>query len=130
MNKQILQKFIDNNGEYLLGQRYIKGYGASHGNDTWEAILLAPNVSREYWTDNIGTLPWDEVEKFANEEIKTIVHLGDTYAPFQYGIRYKDFIELTKVTCKPMDLVVKCYSENITDYYKIKKIMEELTKPS
>jgi len=104
MKKDILQQLIDNNGEYLIGNRFIKGMGASEGKDTWEAILLAPDVDREYWVPDIGKLPYDVVDKFANDEIKSIIHLGNNYSPFQYGIRRRDFIQLKKVTCK----VKKC----------------------
>jgi hypothetical protein len=126
MRIDILQKFIKENGEYLIGNRYIEGMGASRGQDRWEAILLTPDVDREYWVDDLGEMPFNKVESFANEEIKTIIHLGRTYQPFQYGIRRKDFINLEKVTCKPMELVVKCYEENISDYYKIIEAMREL----
>ena len=128
MKRNILQKFISNNGEYLIGHRYVKGYGASCGKDNWEAILLAPDVDREYWVDDIGKLSFDKVEKFSKEEIKSIIHLGNNYSPFQYGIKREDFIELIKITCKPMDLIVKCYQENISDYYKVIEVMKELTE--
>ena len=129
MRKDILQQFIDENGEYLIGNRYMEGSGAARGHDTWEAILVAPDVKREYWVKDIGQLPYDDVEVFANEEIKSIIHFGNNYSPFQYGIRRKDFINLKKITCKPMDLVVKCYQENISDYYKVLEVMESLTTP-
>lgn len=128
MDKTILQKFIDENGNYLIGQRFVEGMGAARGNDTWEAIFLAPDVKREYWVEDIGKMTYDEVEAFASEELKTIIHLGKSYSPFQYGIRRKDFITLEKVTCPAMELIVKCYQENISNYYKVLEAMKSLTK--
>jgi hypothetical protein len=128
MDKTILQKFIDESGNYLIGQRFVEGMGASRGNDTWEAIFLTPDVKREYWVKDIGKMTYDEVEAFASEELKTIIHLGKNYPPFQYGIRRKDFIALEKVTCPAMELIVKCYQENISDYYKVLEVMKSLIK--
>lgn len=128
MDKTILQKFIDENGNYLIGQRFVKGMGASRGNDTREAIFLAPDVKREYWVEDIGKMTYDEVEAFASEELKTIIHLGKNYPPFQNGILRKDFITLEKVTCPAMELIVKCYQENISDYYKVLEVMKSLIK--
>jgi hypothetical protein len=129
MRKDVLQKFIDENGNYLIGQRYVEGFGASRGKDSWEAIFLAPGVSRDYWVDDIGKMSYDEVVRFGDEEIQTIIHLGNNYQPFQFGIRRKDFTQLEKVTCKPMELIIKCYQENISDYYDVIKLMKELTPP-
>ena len=126
MRKDILQKFIQLNGEYAIGNRYVEGYGSSKS--YWETILLAPDVDRDYWVDDIGKLPFDDVEKFANSEFKTIIHLGKSFAPFQYGIRRKDFIAIEKVTCPPMELVIRCYNDDVKDYYKVLEIMKELTK--
>lgn len=127
MKKEILQKFISENRNYLIGYRYVEGIGASRGEDTWEAIFLSPNVKREYWVEDIGKMTFDEVTAFADEELQTIIHLGNNYAPFQYGIRRKDFIALEKVTCRPMDLIAKCYQEDISDYYKVLEVMKALT---
>ncbi len=129
MNKDILQKFIQLNGDYVLGNRYQEGMGANRGNDTWEAIFLSSKVKEKFWVDDIGKLSFDDVEKFADEEIEAVIHLGKTYQPFQYGIRRKDFIQLEKVTCNPMELIIRCYTEDVKDYYKILKIMQELTEP-
>jgi len=126
MNKDILQKFVQFNGDYLLGQKYTKSFRGSN-EDTLEAILLTPDVDREYLVEDIGKLPFDSIEKFANQEIKTIIHLGKEYGPFQYGTQRKDFITLEKITCPAMDLVVRCYNEKITDYHKAIEIMKELT---
>ena len=128
MKKEILQQFIDYNGKYLIGHRYTKSFRSS-SDDTWEAVFIAPDVSRDYWIEDIGKMSFDEVAKFADEEIRTIIHLGNNYSPFQYGIRRKDFIDLKEVTCKPMDLIVKCYNENINDYYKVIEAMKSLTTP-
>lgn len=127
MKKDILQKFIDENGNYLIGQRFVEGMGASRGNDTWEAIFVAPDVKREYWVEDIGKMTYDEATAFADEELKTIIHLGKNYSPFQYGIRRKEFITLEKVTCPAMELIVKCYQEDISDYYKVLEIMKSLS---
>lgn len=128
MNKDILQKFIDNNADYLIGNRHIKGMGASIGQDEWEAVLLAPAVKKEFWGKDIGALPYDDVVSFADEEITTIIHLGDTYSPFQYGIKRKDFVNLEIVTCKPMDLIVRCHQGKINDYYEVLEVMKSLIK--
>ncbi len=125
MNKDILQELINFNGEYVIGNRYTRGFNRCP--DTWEAILLAPDVGRKYWVDDIGMLPFNDVVEFAEEEIKSIIHLGKEYSPFQYGIKRKSFIKITKCTCKPMDLVVRCYNEDVRDYYKVLEIMKELT---
>jgi hypothetical protein len=125
MKKDILQKFILFNGEYVIGNRCVESMcEALNSRDT---ILLAPDVDREYWVDDIGKLPFDTVVKFANEEIKSIIHLGKSYQPFQYGVQRKDFIQLEKVTCKPMELIIRCYNDNVKDYNKVLKIMKELT---
>lgn len=129
MRKEILQQMIENNGEYLVGERYIKAYGSSYSKDTREAILLSPNIDRKLWNAKIGELPFDLVINFADEEIISTIHLGNEYPPFQFGIKRKDFINLKKVTCKPMELILKCYTEKITDYYKVLEVMEKLTTP-
>ena len=128
MNKDILQKFIDEGGNYLIGNRYVEGFGASRGKDDWYSVFLSPNIDRELWGKKIGELPYDTVEKFANKEIMTNIHLGGIYPPFQYGIRYKDFISLEKVTCNPNKLIDKCYQEKITDYDMVIEAMRTLTQ--
>lgn len=127
IRKDVLQKFIDESGNYLLGQRYVEGMGALQGKDEWYAVFLSPNIDRELWGKKVGELPYDTVEAFAEKEIMTNLHLGGTYPPFQYGIRYKDFISLEKVTCDSNTLINKCYQEKIKDYYKVIEVMNELT---
>lgn len=124
IRKDILQKFIDENGNYLIGQRYIKDWNGNK--DEWQTYFISPNIDRELWDKKIGELPFDVVDNFANKDIMTNICLGDIYAPFQYGIRYKDFIHLEKVICKPNELINRCYKENITDYYKVLKLMKEI----
>ena len=126
LRKEILQKFIDESGHYLIGQRFVEGFGASQGKDEWYAVFVSPNVDRDLWDKKVGELPFDIVENFAEKEILTNIHLGGTYPPFQYGIRYKDFINLEKITCNANELIDKCYQEKITDYYKILEVMKEL----
>lgn len=126
LRKEILQKFIDESGNYLLGQRYVEGLGASQGKNEWYSVFLSPNIDRDLWDKKIGELPYDMVENFADKEILTNIHLGGTYPPFQYGIRYKDFINLEKITCNVNELIDKCYQGKITDYYKILEVMKEL----
>jgi hypothetical protein len=128
IRKDILQKFIDEGDDYLIGNRYVEGMGASRGKDDWYAVFLSANIDRELWGKKIGELPYNTVENFAEKEIMTNLHLGGTYPPFQYGIRYKDFISLEKVTCNSNELINKCYQENIKDYYEVVKIMKELTQ--
>lgn len=124
----ILQQLIDHGGEYLLANRYLEGMGASRGKDTWETLVIAPDVPRELWGKKLQDEPFKIVDSFANQEIKTIIHLGKNYSPFQYGIRNKDFISLEKIECVPMELVVRCWNENETDYYKIVTMMDEMKK--
>ncbi len=130
INKDILQKFIDESGNYLIGNRYVEGMGASKGKDEWYAVFLSPNIDRNLWDKKIGELPFDTVESFAEKEIMTNIHLGGTYSPFQYGIRYKDFISLEKVTCDSNELIDVCYKEKITDYYRVLEKMKELNPKS
>jgi hypothetical protein len=127
MKEDILQQFIDESGNYLIGQRYVEGMGASEGKDEWYAVFLSPNIDRELWGKKIAELPFRRVMDFADKEIMTNIHLGGTYTPFQYGIKYKDFISLKKITCDVNELLFHCYKEKITDYYKILEIMETLT---
>lgn len=128
MEEDILQQFIDSSGKYLIGQKYVKGFGAMDGKDEWYAVFLSPNIDRELWDKKIVDLPYKVVKAFAQKEILTNIYLGDVYPPFQYGVRYKDFTSLREVTCVPNELIYKCYKENITDYYKVLEVMEELTK--
>lgn len=123
MREQILQKLIDGGGKYFIANRYIED---RNGGD-WESLVIAPDVSRELWGKQILELPYKDVRNFADKEIKTIIHLGKTYQPFQYGIRNKDFIDLEEITCPPMELVVKCYIENIKDFHEVRKLMKTLT---
>lgn len=125
MREQILQTLIDGGGKYFLAERYIQGF--NHRKDTWEALIIAPDVPRDLWGKKIMEMPYKEVVKFADAEIKSTIHLGKSYQPFQYGIHNKDFISLKEITCPPMELVVKCYQEDEKDYHKIVKIMENLT---
>ena len=125
IRKDVLQKFIDESGNYLLGERYIEGFGRSK--DEWHAVFLSPSVDRDLWDKKIGEMPYDTVEAFAEKEIMTNLHLGGTYPPFQYGIRYRDFISLEKVTCNANELINKCYQEKIKDYHKVVELMKELT---
>lgn len=128
INKDILQQFIDESGNYLIGNRYVEGFGASRGKDEWYAVFISPNIDRELWDKKIGELPYDTVNNFASKEIMTNLHLGGSYPPFQYGIRYGDFIALKKVDCNSNELIDICYKEKITDYYKVVEKMEELSK--
>ena len=125
IRKDILQKFIDENGNYLLGEKYTDGFGRNK--DEWHAVFISPNIDRDLWGKKIGELPYDTVEAFAEKEIMTNLYLGETYPPFQFGIRYRDFISLEKVTCNPNDLINKCYQEKIKDYHKVVELMKELT---
>ena len=128
MEEDILQQFIDSSGDYLIGQRYVKGMGASSGKDDWYAVFLSPNIDRELCGKKIVDLPYGVVKDFAEKEIMTNIHLGDTYPPFQYGIKYKDFISLRKITCDANKLIHRCYKDKIKDYYKILEVMEEMTE--
>lgn len=127
MRKDILQKFIDESGNYLIGKRFVEGMGAAQGKDEWYTVFLSPNVDRELWGKKIGELPYDTVEAFAEKEIMTNVYLGGTHPPFQYGIRHKDFVSIEKVTCNANDLIHKCYQEKITDYFKVLAAMKNLS---
>ncbi len=127
INKDILQKFIDNSGEYLLVNRYKEGFGASQGKDEWEAIVMSPNVDRKLWGKKVGEMPFDDVEQFANQDIRSCIHLGNTYSPFQYGIYHKDMIDVFVLKdIKIMDFIFRCYSDNITDFWKAKELAESL----
>lgn len=126
MRKEVLQKFIDENGNYLVGNRYVEGSGAAAGHNEWHAMFLAPNTTRDLWGKKIGEMPYDTVIEFADREILTNIHLGKSYSPFQYGIRYKDFIDIEKVTCNANELINKCYSEDIKDYHKVIELMKSL----
>lgn len=128
LRTDILQELIDSSGEYLIVNRYLEGAGASRGKDEWQALFVAPNIPHELLGQKIVDMPYKIVEKFANTDSRSCIHFGKTYSPFQYGIYYKDFISTKKVTCKSMDLIVQCYNEDITDYYKVVELMEKLTE--
>jgi len=121
MEKDVLQKMIDSNGRYLIANRR-----GSDGDQ--QAIFIGPNVSREYWVDDIGKLPYDDVQRFAKEELMTIIHLGSEYGPFQYGIYRDQITQVTEVTCESMKLIVHCYQNKIRDYYKVLEAMKLLTE--
>jgi len=125
MRKDILQKFIDEGDSYLIG---LKHTDFLNGKSEQYAIFLSPDIDRELWDKKIGELTYNIVENFANKEIITNIYLGREFPPFQRGLRYKDIIILEKVTCNANELIHKCYTENITDFYKIKELMEELNK--
>lgn len=127
IRKDVLQKFIDKGGKYLIGQRYVKGAGSSQGKDEWYTVFISPNIDRELWDKKIGELPYDVVYNFAQKDILTNIHLGGTHPPFQYGIRYGDFIYIEEVTCDSQELLNRCFQEKRTDYYEVLKIMKELT---
>lgn len=127
MKEDILQELIDGGGKYFVANRYVEGAGAARGKDEWQALIIAPDIPRELWGLKIMDMPYKDAKRFMEAEIKTIIHLGKTYQPFQYGIRNKDFISLKEVTCPPMELIVKCYQDDIKDYYKVVELMETLT---
>lgn len=124
----ILQDLIDHSGDYLIVNRYIEGVGGSRGKDEWQALFISPNVPHELFGQKIVDMPFKVVEKFANTDARSCIHFGKTYSPFQYGILYKDFISAKKVTCKAMDLILHCYTEDVHDYHKVIEIMEQLTE--
>ncbi len=127
MRKEILQKIINHSGDYLLVNRYIKGSGASTGQDTWEAILISPNIPHNLLSSELGLVAYDIVEKFSETDARSCIHLGKSYSPFQYGILYKDFIDVFHLKDVPiMEFVIRCYEENITDFWKAKTIAEEM----
>lgn len=126
-NIDILQKLIDNNGEYLLVQRYTKSYNQM-SDDTWETLLVSPNIPYELQGKKLVDEPYKVVEKFSDTDARSCIHLGDNYSPFQYGMYYKDFIHAEKIDCKIMELITKCYTENITDYWKVLDVVKGLTK--
>lgn len=128
MKEDILQQLIDGGGKYFVANRYVEGFGAARGKDEWQALIIAPDIPRDLWGQKIWDMKYKDAKRFADAEIKTIIHLGKSYQPFQYGIHNKDFIALKEVSCSPMDLVVKCYEEDIKDYYKVIELMESLAK--
>ena len=130
IRKDVLQKLIDEGGSYLLVNRYIEGLGAAQGKDEWQALIISPNIPREYWDKKIGELPFDLVEKLAETDSRTCIHLGKTYSPFQYGIYYKDFIQVEKLDCPIMELILRCYKEDIKDFHKALEIAKDLTVTS
>lgn len=130
IRKDILQKFIDENGNYLIDQRMISRWGHTRLEDEYYGMFLSPNVDRAYSGKKIGEMPFDDVERLANTEIMTNIHLGGTYPPFQYGILAKNFICLEKVTCDPQELIHECYVQKIKDYYKAIELMKKLTEQS
>lgn len=91
MNTQVLQELIDGAGKYFLANRRVDGF---RNDDTREALLIAPHADRELWNTKIEDLPYKVVAKFAHSELKTTIHLGKTYAPFQYGIRNEELFTI------------------------------------
>lgn len=128
IRKDILQKIIDHSGAYLLVNRYVEGMGASRGKDEWHAMFVSIPIERELYEQKVDDLKYSQVEKLAEKEIVTCIHLGKSYPPFQWGIRVKDLIDVEKITCDSNELINRCYQEDIKDYWKAKEIMVELTK--
>lgn len=126
IRKDILQKLIDEGGSYLLVNRYLEGFGASKEKGEWQALIISPNIPMKYWDKKIGELPFDMVKELADTDSRSCIHLGKTYSPFQYGVYYKDFIQVEKLDCPIMELILRCYQEDITDYYKALEIAKEL----
>jgi hypothetical protein len=125
IRKDILQKFIDEDGNYLICQRYIEHYGRCE--NEFQAVFVSPNIDRELWGKKIGELSFDTVYGFAKKAIITNIHLGGTYQPFQHGILYGDFVFAEKLTCNANRLIHACYEEEITDYYKVLEKMKQFT---
>lgn len=127
IKKDVLQQLINNNGEYFIAERFIEGMGAARGKDERKALFISPNIPRELWDKNLHDLAFSAVDTLINTDLLTNIYLGQKYPPFQWGVKYGELINVAKVTCKPNELIYKCYIENITDYWKVLTAMEELT---
>jgi len=127
MKKEILQQFIDTgNAGYFIAQRKQSNFGK--GTDDYTALFITPEVDRKYWNKKVGEMSFDEVEAFNSEEIKTNLHLGKSYGPFQFGVYRNQIVNMTEVTCDSWDLIFKCRELKISDYYKVIELMKELTE--
>lgn len=124
IDKNTLQLIVDNCGNYLIGKRKISD---GRGGYDFDAVFFSPNLPVN-WTGKVqvGELKYDEVIKFAETDIRSVLHLGSEYGPFQYGIYYKDIVDVAVCTVKSMDLIVHCYNNDIKEYYEVLKAMKHL----
>lgn len=119
----ILQKIVDLDGKYLIVQRFINGF--YRRDDEWETLFISPNVPRKFWDKKITDMSYADVEAFANQEVYSNIHLGNTYPPFQHGMRYGDFINVTPFEgSDAFEFIVECHVNKITDYYKVLELMK------
>lgn len=125
MEINILQKFIDSSGKYLVGQKYNKGW--RNNSDTWNTVFLSFSVPTELFGKKVNDLPYSEVKKLNDTETPANIYAGKSYTPFQYGVRLGNFISLEEVTCDFNELIHKCYEDNITDYIEVIKLMKSMT---
>jgi len=130
LKKDLLQKLANGYGEYFIGNKESTYNDYGHFKSKYEAVFFSPNVPNELRrVENIGECTFELVETFANEETHTNIYLGAKQpSPFQWGIRHSDFVDVTPTTCDPMELIIACYENNITDYYEVLKKMKELTE--
>ena len=118
INIDILQKFVSKPTGYFLCQR-------SEDKDAW---LISPDIPFNIQVKQIGELPYNVVRNLAESYFLANIPLGKRYTPFQRSIPYSSIVFAQEVTCNVMELVVKCYQENITNYVKVVQVMESLTE--
>lgn len=121
IDTQVLQQIVDNNGNYLVGQR-VDSFKESY------AVFFSPNIEHSLIKAKVEELPYKIVDKFASSDVITNLFLGDYHPPFQWGIRYGEFINVEQVTCNSWELIIKCHQEKIRDYWEVTKLIKDLTK--
>lgn len=130
INKKILQMLIKGYSGYFIGNRQTSYFNSGETKYKNEAIFFSPSIPNELQgCENIGEKSFDLVEDFAESEFHLNIFLGKRRSPpFQLGLRYEQLVSIEPVTCSPMELIVACYEEDISEYYEVLKKMKELSE--
>jgi len=122
----ILQKLANGVGSYFIGHRRT-----SNGRETrFSAWLISPTVPYTLQNKQLGSMPFDDVDAFAKSQTLANIAFGKSVGPFQWGIAHGEFVFVEEVTCDAMELVMRCYSEEISDYAEVARMMKSLTIPA
>lgn len=129
IDKQVLNEILNSKSSYYLINKRTPEYRHIHTvPQTDQAIIVSFNIPRKFWDfNNINDMKFQYVEEFLDIEINSSIYLGQAYSPFQYGLKVSDVNQTVLIEdIKVMEFVIRCYNENVSDFYKAKNILDEM----
>lgn len=129
IDKYILNEILNSKSYYYLINKKTPERRHIHTiPQTDQAIVVSFNVPRKFWDfTDVNEMKLSQVEEFSDTVINSNIYLGNEYSPFQHGLSFSDVSSVILVDeVKIMDFIIRCYNENVSDFYKAQDILNEM----